>query len=152
MSISEKFKRAYNGHFFPEGKTGHAASATITLTITLNGQPFTLSELEVTPQTRIHDIATWYAGLQHTDEQPAQESLTEKTAPAKPNRNRLDLLGIRHLDYRNTEYMIQHLMEDGKELFVIQNLKTANFIGQDTVTGRSIIKAYRAANFMDEEE
>lgn len=145
---TEQFKAAYNAHFFPDGQLGPAATATITLTITLNGQAFTLPELEAAPHTRIHDIAAWFAALP-VDSYPAEDApQLQPSEPAPPKRT---LEAIQHIQYRNTEYLLQHLREDGQDRFVIQNRKTGRFIGEGTVTGRSIVKVYRENGFGEEE-
>ncbi|MCB9300729.1 MAG: hypothetical protein H6566_08795 [Lewinellaceae bacterium] len=144
---AEQFKAAYNAHFFPDGQLNPAATATITLTVTLNGQSFTLPELEATPHTRLHDIATWFAALPVDLHSPEDSPHPQPSEPAPPKRT---LEAIQHIDYRNTEYLLQHLREEGQDRFVIQNRKTGRFIGAGTVTGRSILKVYR--NYSSEEE
>ena len=145
---TEQFKAAYNAHFFPDGQLNPAATATITLTITLNGQSFTLPELEVTPNTCLHDIAVWFAALP-ADPHPAEDAPhPQPSEPAPPKRT---LEAIQHIQYRNTEYLLQHLREDGQDRFVIQNRKTGRFIGEGTVTGRGVVKVYREEGFGEEE-
>ena len=137
---AEQFKAAYNAHFFPEGQLKSAATATISLTITLNGQSFTLPELEATPHTRLHDIAAWFAALPADLHSAKDAPQPQPSEPAPPKRT---LEAIQHIQYRNTEYLIQHLREEGQDRFVIQNRKTGRFIGEGTVTGRAILKVYR---------
>ena len=139
----EDFKAAYNGLFFPEGKLDSSATARVKISISLDGAWFDIPEMEVGPGVRVHDMAEWYVN----DSEEVGNLETEPVPPGQPNEAspeppKRELVGIRHVLYRKTEYLVQHLRENGEDIFIIQNQKSGKFIGAGAVTGRAVVKRY----------
>lgn len=152
MSTKTKdFIAAWNGLFFPNGKYKEAF-LTVQVTIELpTGEIATFNASHVTPKTNINELARSYVAQAQAPAENGVEDAAlshdktgvEEKSPKKKEVED-DVIANEHIKYRNNEYLVQHYIASGEEKFTIKNLLSNADIGTNTITGRGILKKYRA--------
>ena len=158
MSLQEKlqsFIKEWNNIFFPDGKY-QSSPLTISVTFHLpNGKDVSF-QAEATPRTTINDLARAYAKNGVQMEQVAAKPKEEKEldievktgateSPMVEIEKKIEdkVLDIKHVAYRNNEYIVQHYIVSTTERHKIINAMSKADIGVNTPTGRGVLKKYR---------
>jgi hypothetical protein len=80
--------------------------------------------------------------LRNIHPMPSQQAIIPE-----PVKKKQDLHRIEHVEYRGTPYIVQHLLEDGEDQFIVirdaEDEKKGKVLSPNSVAYKAIVKAYR---------
>ena len=145
MTRAEQLRADYNRAFYSDGGKKLKKDARIFIenaTLSIDGEVYQVPRLAVAPYTTIREIIQLM--IVYLSNLPASEP--ERLLP--PARKSQKLEAIDHTTYRGTPYIVQHLIEEGEDIFIV--IRDANdedkgkTLSPSSPAFRAIVKQYKA--------
>jgi ribosomal protein S4 len=144
MTRAEQLRADYNRAFYPDGRTFNRYARIFIehATISIDGEVYNVPKLDVAPQTSMRDIVRLM--IVHLGNLPATEA--ERLVP--PAKKKIGLKAIEHTTYRGTPYLVQHLVKEDEDIFIVirdaDDKDKGKELSPNSPAFRAIVKQYKA--------